>query len=305
MIGSASATDIIQSVGQAGYQASPAGDADVRLSLSDLSCGHCIASVTQALEAVPGVDAAMVTLTQADIYGQADSAALIAAIQQAGYQAQAVEGAHPKSEPLPSTDVAMPETQAAALDPTPASVDIVPHTDDDDGDSVQLLLDGMSCASCVLKVQNALQAVPGVAHARVNLAERSALVSGHGDPRALISAVQKAGYGAEIIQDEVLRRARQHESAQKAVRAFRWQAAVALGLGLPLMAWGLFGGSMTLTEHSQIPWLIVGIATLAVMIGAGGHFYRNAWRSLLNGSATMDTLVALGTGAALAVLHLR
>lgn len=116
----------------------------------------------------------------------------------------------------------------------------------------------MSCASCVLKVQNALQAVPGVAHARVNLAERSALVSGHGDPRALISAVQKAGYGAEIIQDEVLRRARQHESAQKAVRAFRWQAAVALGLGLPLMAQGLFGGSMTLTEHSQIPRLSSG-----------------------------------------------
>lgn len=52
----------------------------------------------------------MVTLTRADIYGRADSAALIAAIQQAGYRAQAVEGAHPKSEPLPSTDVAMPET---------------------------------------------------------------------------------------------------------------------------------------------------------------------------------------------------
>ncbi|ELM3656884.1 copper-exporting P-type ATPase CopA [Edwardsiella piscicida] len=300
VIGSASAADIIQSVEQAGYQAAPASNADVRLSLSDLSCGHCIASVTQALEAVPGVDAAMVTLTQADIYGQADSAALIAAVQQAGYQAQAVEGAHPKSEPLPSTDVAMPETQAAALDSTPAataSVAPAPRADDDD-DSVQLLLEGMSCASCVLKVQNALQTVPGVAHARVNLAERSALVSGHGDPQALVSAVQNAGYGAEIIQDEALRRARQHESAQKAVRAFRWQAAVALGLGLPLMAWGLFGGSMTLTEHSQIPWLIVGIATLAVMIGAGGHFYRNAWRSLLNGSATMDTLVALGTGAA-------
>lgn len=231
VIGSASAADIIHSVEQAGYQAAPAGDADVRLSLSDLSCGHCIASVTQALEAVPGVDAAMVTLTQADIYGQADNAALVAAVQQAGYQAQAVEGAYPKSEPLPSTDVAMPETQAAALDPTPAataSADAAPRAGDDD-DSVQLLLDGMSCASCVLKVQNALQAVPGVAHARVNLAERSALVSGHGDPQALVSAVQKAGYGAEIIQDEALRRARQHESAQKAVRAFRWQAAVALG----------------------------------------------------------------------------
>ncbi|ELI8305332.1 copper-exporting P-type ATPase CopA, partial [Yersinia enterocolitica] len=65
-----------------------------------------------------------------------------------------------------------------------------------------------------------------------------------------------------------------------------------------LMGWGLFGGSMTLTPETQTPWLIVGIITLLVMIFAGGHFYRNAWVSLKNGSATMDTLVALGTGAA-------
>ncbi|EKN5082822.1 copper-translocating P-type ATPase, partial [Yersinia enterocolitica] len=50
--------------------------------------------------------------------------------------------------------------------------------------------------------------------------------------------------------------------------------------------------------ETQTPWLIVGIITLLVMIFAGGHFYRNAWVSLKNGSATMDTLVALGTGAA-------
>ncbi|WP_440482139.1 copper-exporting P-type ATPase CopA, partial [Serratia marcescens] len=69
-------------------------------------------------------------------------------------------------------------------------------------------------------------------------------------------------------------------------------------LGIPLMAWGLFGGSMTLTPETQRPWLLVGVITLAVMVFAGGHFYRNAWRALMNGSATMDTLVALGTGAA-------
>lgn len=298
--GSADAAAIIATVEQAGYQATLATQPTQRLALSELSCGHCVASVTKALEAVAGVDAVMVTLTQADVYGQADSKALVAAVQQAGYQAQLMEeGSHPKSEPLPRTDTVMPETSAAAPQSTPAtSVVAAPQASGDDDDSVQLLLEGMSCASCVLKVQNALQAVPGVEHARVNLAERSALVSGHSSPQALVEAVQKAGYGAEVIQDESVRRARQHESAQKAVRTFRWQAAIALGVGLPLMAWGLFGGSMTLTEQSRTPWLIVGLVTLAVMIGAGGHFYRNAWRSLMNGSATMDTLVALGTGAA-------
>jgi Cu+-exporting ATPase len=156
----------------------------------------------------------------------------------------------------------------------------------------------MSCASCVSKVQSALQSVPGVEQARVNLAERSALITGGADPQALVAAVEKAGYGAEMIQDETERRERQQLTAQANMKRFRWQAALGLALGIPLMAWGLFGGSMSLTPETQRPWLWVGLITLAVMVFAGGHFYRNAWRALRNGSATMDTLVALGTGAA-------
>ncbi|EKN6183353.1 copper-exporting P-type ATPase CopA, partial [Yersinia enterocolitica] len=167
-----------------------------------------------------------------------------------------------------------------------------------DNDSVQLLLTGMSCASCVSKVQNALQSVDGVEVARVNLAERSALVTGHPSNEALIAAVKNAGYGAEIIEDETERRERQQQMSQASMKRFQWQAALGLLLGIPLMGWGLFGGSMTLTPETQTPWLIVGIITLLVMIFAGGHFYRNAWVSLKNASATMDTLVALGTGAA-------
>ena len=156
----------------------------------------------------------------------------------------------------------------------------------------------MTCASCVNKVQLALQSVPGVEHARVNLAERSALVTGAADAQALVAAVEKAGYGAEMIQDETERRERQQQTARANMKRFSWQAALGLALGIPLMAWGLFGGSMTLTPETQRPWLLVGVITLAVMVFAGGHFYRNAWRALMNGSATMDTLVALGTGAA-------
>ena len=101
-----------------------------------------------------------------------------------------------------------------------------------------------------------------------------------------------------MIQDETERRERQQQTARANMKRFSWQAALGLALGIPLMAWGLFGGSMTLTPETQRPWLLVGVITLAVMVFAGGHFYRNAWRALMNGSATMDTLVALGTGAA-------
>ncbi|SUG84501.1 Lead cadmium zinc and mercury transporting ATPase [Salmonella enterica subsp. enterica] len=62
---------------------------------------------------------------------------------------------------------------------------------------------------------------------------------------------------------------------------------------------------MMVTGDNRSLWLAIGLITLAVMVFAGGHFYRNAWKSLLNGTATMDTLVALGTGVAWLYSHER
>ncbi|WP_145538852.1 copper-exporting P-type ATPase CopA [Yersinia alsatica] len=288
---------LIDTVKQAGYQAEEAQTPDVELQLSGLSCGHCTESTRKALEAVPGVIAADVTLDSAKIYGQADAQALIDAVEQAGYHATLQGAESPKTEPLTHSAPSQPEHLAAASSTVPATTSAADPAASD-SDSVQLLLTGMSCASCVSKVQNALESVDGVEVARVNLAERSALVTGHPSNEALIAAVKNAGYGAEIIEDEGERRERQHQMSQASMKRFQWQAALGLLLGIPLMGWGLFGGSMTLTPETQTPWLIVGMITLLVMIFAGGHFYRNAWVSLKNGSATMDTLVALGTGAA-------
>ncbi|CNI17682.1 copper exporting ATPase [Yersinia frederiksenii] len=288
---------LIDTVKQAGYQAEEAQTPDVELQLSGLSCGHCTESTRKALEAVPGVIAADVTLDSAKIYGQADAQALIDAVEQAGYHATLQGAESPKTEPLTHSAPSQPEHLAAASSTVPATTSAADPAASD-SDSVQLLLTGMSCASCVSKVQNALESVDGVEVARVNLAERSALVTGHPSNEALIAAVKNAGYGAEIIEDEGERRERQHQMSQASMKRFQWQAALGLLLGIPLMGWGLFGGSMTLTPETQTPWLIVGVITLLVMIFAGGHFYRNAWVSLKNGSATMDTLVALGTGAA-------
>ncbi|CAI2404675.1 copper-exporting P-type ATPase CopA [Serratia liquefaciens] len=291
--GEAPSQALIDSVIAAGYQAAVAQQADTELQLNGLSCMHCAASTRKALEAVPGVIAADVSIDSAKVYGDAAPEALIAAVEDARYHASLAGAAtSPKTEPLTESVPVLPETQATASSPLPATS----HGDDDD--SVQLLLTGMSCASCVSKVQNALQSVSGVDQARVNLAERSALITGSADPQALVAAVEKAGYGAEMIQDETERRERQQQTAQANMKRFRWQAALGLALGIPLMAWGLLGGSMSLTPETQRPWLLVGLLTLAVMVFAGGHFYRNAWRALMNGSATMDTLVALGTGAA-------
>lgn len=260
------------------------------LALDGLSCGHCVKRVKETLEQRDDVQQAEVSITEARITGEASADALIAAVEQAGYHASLSAGdAHPKSDTLTESE-SQPEALTASPSELPAHSPVT--------DSFQLLIDGMSCASCVSRVQSALQNVEGVSQARVNLAERSALVLGSVPPQALIDAVSRAGYGAEIIEDDVERREKQQQTAQAAVRRFRWQAIVALALGIPLMGWGMIGDNMMLTDNNRSGWLGVGVLTLMVMVVAGGHFYRSAWRSLLNRSATMDTLVALGTAAA-------
>ena len=82
------------------------------------------------------------------------------------------------------------------------------------------------------------------------------------------------------------------------MKRFRWQAIVALLVGIPVMVWGMMGDNMMVTDDNRTLWLVIGLITLAVMVFAGGHFYTSAWKSLKNRTATMDTLVALGTGAA-------
>ena len=255
------------------------------LALDGLTCGHCVKRVKETLEKRPDVELAEVSIDAARISGDASADQLIATIEQAGYHARvAQDGSHPKADPLTDS-----ETQPEALTADDATLP---------AESFHLLIDGMSCASCVSRVQHALQEVDGVSQARVNLAERSALVLGSAQPQSLIDAVTRAGYGAEIIEDDVKRREKQQQSAQAAVQRFRWQAALALALGIPLMLWGMVGDNMMLSATNRSGWLMVGVVTLLVMAIAGGHFYRSAWKSLRNRTATMDTLVALGTAAA-------
>ncbi|MDY1813494.1 copper-exporting P-type ATPase CopA [Klebsiella pneumoniae] len=258
----------------------------IDLTLDGLSCGHCVKRVKESLEQRPDVEQAEVTLTEAHVTGSASAQALIDTVKQAGYGA---ELSHPKAKPLAESSIPS-EALTAATPELPAA-----HDEDD---SQQLLINGMSCASCVSRVQNALAAVPGVSQARVNLAERTALVMGSASAAELVQAVEKAGYGAEAIEDDLQRRERQQETALATMKRFRWQAIVALLVGVPVMVWGMIGDNMMVSDDNRSLWLVIGLVTLAVMVFAGDHFYRSAWKSLKNGTATMDTLVALGTGVA-------
>ena len=151
-------------------------------------------------------------------------------------------------------------------------------------------ISGMTCASCVARVEKALRAVPGVEDASVNLALERASVRGSAGSAAILDAVRRAGYEAMATPDGEVRAA----APQRALPAW-WPVAAAGLLSLPLvlpMIGTLFGAAWTLPGWLQ--WLLA----TPVQFWLGARFYRAGWKALRAGAGNMDLLVALGTSAA-------
>ena len=175
------------------------------------------------------------------------------------------------------------------------------HKQNTNSSQTQLRIDGASCASCVAKIENALSTVTGVTEAQMNLAERVATVNGSAETKQLISAVEALGYTAHSLENTSTQQLMaDNEAADRAhYRQLVINTIVALGLGIPLMIYGMFIGEMTVsTTGERIGWGLVGLATLIVMASAGRHFYIGGWKSIWTHTANMDTLIALGTGTA-------
>ncbi len=162
----------------------------------------------------------------------------------------------------------------------------------------RLSISGMSCAGCVATVENALKNVPGVQAAAVNFAEHTATVTGPAETRALIAAVQAAGYAAAELRganDEAEKEAAEFAHYRALLRRF----AVAAAVGAPIMlVEPLHWLPMLDAPGGRAFWLAVGALTLFVLVYSGGHFFKGAWKAFRAHNANMDTLIALGTGAA-------
>ena len=158
---------------------------------------------------------------------------------------------------------------------------------------------GMTCASCVGRVERALKKVPGVVDASVNLATESATVQADAEVTrdALFAAVADAGYDAQPIDEAPAPAAAveahaPHRDAHgdRERRHLLLAALLSLPLVLPMvaLAWG---------EHWMLPaWLQLALAT-PVQFWLGARFYRAGWAALKAGTGNMDLLVALGTSA--------
>ncbi|AUD80057.1 copper-translocating P-type ATPase [Kangiella profundi] len=163
------------------------------------------------------------------------------------------------------------------------------------------MIEGAGCASCVGKIESALKAVPGVENAEMNFAQRTVSVTGNAEAADLVKAVEKAGYNAKLAaaesEDDAL--AEKEKADQAYYKRLMKETWIALSLGVPLMAYALITGEVNVnTTTERIAWLIVGILTFGVLYFSGKHFFVGAWKSFLNHSANMDTLIALGTGTA-------
>ncbi|HHW7580062.1 TPA: heavy metal translocating P-type ATPase [Mannheimia haemolytica] len=161
----------------------------------------------------------------------------------------------------------------------------------------QLLIDGMHCAACVRRVEKALLKVEKVEFASVNLADQTAFVQGNASPEALVAAVVKIGFGAEVLESEEERRSKQQAQTQRVLGHKRTQFMLALVVGFALVAFGFYKG-MTVNETNRSLWLGWAGINLATMYFSGKDFFLGAFSALKNRSANMDVLVAISTGTA-------
>lgn len=226
------------------------------LPISGMTCASCSARVEKALAKIPQLQSASVNL----------------ATEQARIN--------------PAADTPLHQALTLAVQSVRQAGYEVPVT------QTELVIRGMTCASCAGRVEKALQRTPGVLQASVNLATETAYIEVLPSVSfaTLAAAVQKAGYSAQ---------ARQAQTAQappsKRLWPAWWPIALGLLLSAPLMLPMLL---LPFGLHWMPPgWVQLLLAT-PVQFVLGWRFYRGAWGALRNGAANMDVLVALGTSAA-------
>ncbi|MBM1558522.1 copper-translocating P-type ATPase [Sulfitobacter mediterraneus] len=236
------------------------------LSIESMTCASCVGRVDRTLRSLEGVDDVAVNLAS--------------------------------------------ETARVSID-TPERLREIAGTLDEAGyparrASVTLNVASMTCASCVGRVDKALAAVSGVLDVNVNLASETATISyleGATDAAALATAATQAGYPAEIAEADASldRAARKEEEAREIARRTILAASLALPVFLLEMGAHLVPGMhewIGRTIGHQTSWLIQFALTTAVLLGPGRFFYLKGFPALLKGAPDMNSLVAVGTGAA-------
>ncbi|MEM8802591.1 MAG: heavy metal translocating P-type ATPase, partial [Pseudomonadota bacterium] len=242
------------------------GSSSIQLSITGMSCASCVVRVENALNDVPGISGASVNLANEAARFESDApaatGAAIEALSAAGYPARTAR--------------------------------------------VTLNVGAMSCASCVGRVEQAQKAAQGILDVAVNLAAETAAVRYLPDvitPKEIAGISTAAGYPAEVADADarVSRSERKADEAQALARRVVFAAILTVPVFILEMGKHTIPGFEALVERTigiQTSWLIQFTLATVVLFGPGWRFFEKGIPALLRRVPDMNSLVALGTGAA-------
>jgi Cu+-exporting ATPase len=256
-----------------------------------MTCASCALRIEKGLKKVPGVSDAAVNLASeraSVMYDPTNTTIddLVAKVEAVGYKAMPVVQPAPHVAPTPAPVVSKREQR------------------------VELNIAGMTCASCVRRIERALAKVPGVTAASVNLATERASVTVDASvaPTDLLAAVERAGYGAELLPPAAPSQVVPAEAGAPAAEpevdalALRRQRELThrrdtlmlgIALSVPVVVLSMFFMNRFPGEN----WLLLAL-TAPIWAYVGWDFHRTSLRVLRHFGANMDVLVSLGSTAA-------
>jgi heavy metal translocating P-type ATPase len=249
----------------------PAPIDSIDIPIQGMTCASCVGRVEKAIRSVEGVAVANVNL--------------------------ATERAHVEFAPSEATPAAVADAiRAAGYEPSE--------------NTIELKIDGMTCASCVNRVEKALRRVPGVEDASVNLATERASIRYLGNADIvdrLIGAVEQTGYEAKPVQRVDGQADGEREARATEIAGLQRSVLIAAILTLPVFALEM-GSHFIPTIHDWVmgtlghstSWYLQFALTTLVLFGPGLRFFQKGVPALLRGSPDMNSLVVLGTSAAYA-----
>ncbi len=254
-----------------GVREGVAGLKRVELPVFGLTCAKCVQSVEKALRAVPGVNKATVNLSSARAFVEYDP-----------------------------VQTAVPALERAIRDAGYRT----------EGATAQFAIEGITCASCVTKIESALRDTPGVVKASVNIGTEEATLEylpSAAELTAIKAAVGSAGYrvtdtpapsSPEATDKEAEAREREYHSLMR-----KWWFGAAVGTFTMIFSYPWFFPVLRDWFPRDSPqlwyiWAGMGVGSLAVLLYSGNQFFTGAWQALKHRSANMHTLIALGTGVA-------
>lgn len=237
----------------------------ISIPIEGMTCASCAGRVEKALTKVPGVKSVSVNL----------------ATERATIQASGEVDRNALIEAIHKTGYEVPTSR------------------------VELNVMGMTCASCVGRVEKALRSVPGVVEATVNLANERASIAGSADPAALISAIKRIGYDATVIDSLSQLQGVAERQKETELLSLKWDLIVAAALSLPVFVMEM-GAHLIPGVHELImdtigmksSWYTQFVLTTLVLVFPGRRFYQKGFPALLRLAPDMNSLVAVGTVAA-------